>query len=113
MKDTPNTHGKLALRPKSYVVSVDYKTYFPSAECVEYNYHDFEQAAMHLAWLADQVRGQNGEDAVRRNVVMGFLLTEFLRSKKRDKEIPPIEKFTVPAGRNRPEGGVACLPDFE
>lgn len=108
----PATTGKLSLHPHSYVVSVDYKAYWPVGVCIEYHYHDLGQALRHVKWLGEQMRGQNGENAARKNVIMGFLLAEHLRSKKRDKKMPPIKKFVRPEGREKPAGGIERLPEF-
>ncbi len=113
MKKDSNVSVSLALKPKSYVVSVDYKYSWPAIERVDYHYHDLVQALRHVRWLARQMLGQNGEEAQRRNVVLGFALSEYLRSKKRDKKLPPIDQFTAPKGRERPwTGGVTFLRDL-
>lgn len=100
-----HTLGSLALRLKSYVISVEYKSSWPGFELVDYQYHDIHEALTHLKWLGEQMNGQNGEGAIRKNVVLSFSFAEHLRSKDRDKKLPPIKKFVAPVGRNRPEGG--------
>ncbi len=105
MSDKTNMSGKLGLRPKSYVVQVDYKV----LGVIEYNYPSIKEATAHLDWIASQVRGQNGKDGKRKNVVLGYSLYEFLRSKKLDRRLPPVTQFVPPKDRERPGGGKEFL----
>lgn len=64
----PNTRGSLAMRPKSYVITVCYKASWPMWEEVEYNYTSFDAAKEHIDWLIGQVAEQNGKRGLRHNV---------------------------------------------
>ena len=104
------TSGRLALRPKSYVVSVLYKVGWPSAERIDYHYHSLVQAAAHMSWICKQIAGQNGKNGVRHNVILETGLSECLRSKQLDKRLKPIKMFVEPKGRELPFGGVLYIP---
>lgn len=105
-KRKPNTMGKLGVRPKSYVIAVAYKAFWPIGEWVDYNYQSFAQAAAHVSWLLRQLKGQNGKNCERKNVVLEFVFSERLRSKKLDNKLPPVKTFLPPGRRMRPKGGV-------
>lgn len=105
----PTVSGPLSLRNKSYVLTVEYKSFWPTFETIEYHYHEVREAAAHMAWLVAQVCGQNGKQAKRENVVTAFLFREYLRSKRLDKSLPPIAKFVRPKGRAKPEGGTPTI----
>lgn len=113
MLNKPKTSGRLALRPKSYVVTVWYKSSWPSQVAFEYNYPSIEEGTAHMDWIADQMRGQNGPRGVRKNVIVGSMIVERLRSKLLDKRLPPIAEFIAPGDRKVPEGGRQVLPEYD
>lgn len=97
--------GPLSLREKSYVVTVEYKGGWPAIVSYHYHYHGLSEAMKHLDWLGGQMKSQNGNTAQRKNVVLGFFLREYLRSKKLEKALAPIARFVRPKGREKPAGG--------
>jgi hypothetical protein len=105
----PTVSGPLGLRKKSYVLQVEYKSFWPTFERLEYHYHDVREVMAHMEWLMTQVAGQNGKGAKRQNVVTAFIFFEHLRSKRLDRRLPPIAKFVRPKGRNKPAGGKSLI----
>jgi hypothetical protein len=101
----PQVSIALPLRPKSYILTVEYKGGWPSFISYDYHYHKLEELMKHVEWIASQMKGQNGKSAKRRNVVTGLLMRERLRSKRVDKELPPIGRFVRPKDREKPAGG--------
>jgi hypothetical protein len=84
----PQVSIALPLRPKSYILTVEYKGGWPSFISYDYHYHKLEELMKHVEWIASQMKGQNGKSAKRRNVVTSLLMRERLRSKRVDKELP-------------------------
>lgn len=100
---------ELACKLKTYMVLVGYKDSWPSRVAIKYHYGNLESASAHIAWLSEQVKGQNGEGAVRKNVVIDFSFEELLFSKKRNKKHPLLSQFTPPKNRGKPVGGILCI----
>lgn len=100
---------KLGKKPKTYLLRVEYRSFWPSFETIVYHYSNLEIASAHVYWLIGQIAGQNGENAIRENVVNSFALDEYIRSKKRIKEFPLLDRFFPPPGRMKPVGGVTDL----
>lgn len=104
---------KVSEMQKSYVVSVEYRGVWPSRYCIDWHYRLFGEATSHIWWLAQKIQEQNGKNAPRENVILCFSFSEFVRSKKRDKALPPVLLFHMPLGRAHPEGGVVRAPQME
>lgn len=96
---------KIGNQPKTYKLSVEYKSFWPSFVVIDWHYSNLMSVLEHAVWLGEQIKGQNGEGAVRKNVIMSFYLEEVLCSKARNKKHPPLDKFVAPEGRNKPAGG--------
>ncbi len=100
---------KLAEKPKTYLLKVEYKGFWPSFVIICYHYANIESVSAHVAWLMGKMARQNGKRGVRENVICSFSLDEYIRSKKRIKEFPLLEQFSPPSGRKKPEGGINQL----
>ena len=100
---------KLSLKPKTYLLLVVMRGFWPSHAGYSYHYANFEVASSHIVWFLKQIEAQNGEGAERKNVILEFGFIELISSKKRNKKFPPLESFVTPIDRNIPMGGISCL----
>lgn len=90
----------------SYIIWVDYKTFWPlGGESEEWHYHSLEEAEKHLRFLFAQVAGQNGKNGVRKNVIRGFALAFCKKAKRTKIGTLPVSRFMRPKGRKIPDGG--------
>lgn len=104
---------KLGLKRKTYLLTVEYKGFWPFWIVIDYHYATLVAVLEHVAWLGEQVKGQNGEDGIRKNVVISFYFEEFLFSKARNKKQPPLDRFIASPGREKPLGGEERSFEFD